>query len=145
MQKRILAFLLTALLALSLLGCGEVDLKFKNETGTTLDNVYLSAVSQDAWGDPVSHARISNGNSIVFDFKDFGGEPGIYDFGAINSDGRSFDVYDVPLAVGDELTLGPEIAGDPATTTLTVKHRDGSVDTYTGYCFFESELLGEGA
>ncbi len=131
------------LLALPMLGCDgkEYELHFKNQTGATLDNVYFSAVEKDSWGDPVTKDRLSDGSTIGFDFERLGGVPGVYDVGAIAGDGLCYDVYDVPLAVGDTLILGPKTTIDGIeSTTLTVTHADGTSDTYLGYCYFESDL-----
>ena len=139
--------LLTVLLLLA--GCSagkapKTGITLRNNTGTTLDNLYLTPVNSDVWGDPLTSSRLKDGDTVHVSFSKTGGASGeLFDFGAINSEGRCFDVYDMVLSDGDVLELGPETTIDGlASTTMIVTHPDGTTDTYLGYCFYESELEG---
>lgn len=147
MKKRvmILTALLTALLLFAGCSAGEASktgITFRNNTGTTLDNLYLTSVNSDVWGDPLTSSRLKDGGTAHISFSKIGGASGeLFDFGAINSDGRCFDVYDLELRDGDTLELGPETTIDGlASTTMIVTHADGTMDTYFGYCYYESDL-----
>ena len=123
---------------------GKTGLVFRNNTGTTIDNVYLSPITEEEWGKALTIYRLKDGTTAHISFSATGGASGdVFDFGAISSEGRCFDVYNLELKDGDTFELGPETLIDGlAATTMIVTHADGTTDTYLGYCYYESELEG---
>ena len=132
---RVFALLLTLVLALCLMtACGEgstSELSFENKLSTTIDNIYISDVNSDSWGDPVNLAKVNSGHSIQFDFSKFNGQPGTYDIGAIDENAMNYDIYEVPLAIGDQIS----VSGNSSSATYTMTHADGTSDQYDAYIY----------
>lgn len=123
-------------------GCKKTpeDLFFTNHTGTRIDNIYFCPPDAEHWGVPATRIYVADNFSVGFSLEKIGG-PGVYDIGTINVDGRCFDVFEVALAEGDSIDLGPETPmGEFGIVTLTVTHADWTETTYTGYAYYEWQL-----
>ena len=136
MKKFLLVFLALALLA-TLCACGKSDdVTFKNELGVTIHSIYISPVTEDQWPDPLNYARLNNGSQIHIDFEKFAAEgTTLYDVAAVDENNMNYDIFDVPLAVGDILAL----SANGETAILTVTGTNGSTKTYEGYAYSGSE------
>ena len=135
-MRRLGCMLLALLLILSLTACGkESELSFTNSLSTTIENVYINSIDQDTWGDAITYAKISSGNTIHFDFEKIGDGPGIYDIGVIDSNAMNYDTYDVELAIGDNIAL----SGTSSAAVCTVTHADGTTDTYEAIVYENEE------
>ena len=134
MKKRI-ALLLAAVLLLALCACSSKpseDVVFQNDLPTVVHSLYISPVTEEEWADPVNYARLSPGSSIHIDFERFAGDGAEYDIGVVDENNMNYDVYNVPLAIGDKLAL----SADGETAILTVTSADGSsTETYEGYVY----------
>ena len=140
MKRKWLLCVLAAAVFLLAAACGEestADLSFTNSIDTSVHNLYISDSTADDWGDPVTFARVDSGHTIRINFDRIGEDagPGNYDIGAINEDRWNFDVYDVPLAVGDQIELSGGVDG----ATYTVTHADGTADTYEAEVYEDTE------
>ena len=105
------------------------DLVFFNDLNTEIHNVYISDVTSDVWGDPVTEGRISSGSTYELSFDSFDAAPGVFDVGAIDENAMNYDAEALDLAVGDKITL----RGNSDGAVYIVTHADGSEDTYD--CF----------
>lgn len=130
-MKRLIAMLLAVCMLLAFSACGQgstTDITIKNDTGNTIDNVYISSADSDSWGDPIIPSKLANGSSVKVDSALFLVEnTTIYDFGAIDDTGINYDVYEIPLSAGDSLVL--------TETTLTVTDANGNVTEYDAYVY----------
>ena len=131
-MKRLASILAALCLLLGLAACAGGDsVAFKNKLGTVIHSVYISPVEDEDWTDPLNYARLRVGSTIQIDFDRFRGTGTLYDFGAVDENGLNYDVYDIPLAAGDSLTL----SGDRNGATLTVVSKDGAEKTYEAYIY----------
>ena len=126
-MKKVILLLLAALLLAALCACGEskpADLSFKNSLNATVDNLYLSPVTEEEWSDPANLARVESGRTIQFDFDKAGKDagPGRYDIGVIDENAMNYDVYDVELAVGDQI----ELSGTADKAEFIITHANGA-------------------
>ena len=128
-MKKAILILLAALLLAALCACsgGEKkppELSFKNSRNATVDNIYISPVEEEEWSTPVNLAKVESGHTIQFDFDKVGENagPGRYDVGAIDENAMNYDVYDVELAVGDQI----ELSGTADKAEFIITHADGT-------------------
>ena len=134
-KTRIFALAAAILLLAALCACDAKpsELTFVNKTGVQLHSIYISSVEKDEWADPVNYAKLSDGSRIHFEFDKVDGDgPGMYDIGAVDADNLNYDFYEVPLAIGDTITMLP---AEGEYGTLTVTSADGTVTEYEGYCY----------
>lgn len=104
----------------------DAELTFINRCGATLDEVYISFVEETEWGEPVGEA-VADGAEIYLSFEDIGGDPfAHYDFGAVDSTGLNYDVFDFELGLGSVIELVVEGEG----CVLKVTDAAGDVKTY---------------
>lgn len=131
-MKKLIALLLAVLLFASLCACGSGEsVTFKNDLSSSIHGVYISPTTDEEWTDRLNYAIIRAGGSITIDFEKFAGDTPYYDVGVVDENNMNYDVYEVPLAIGDTLALSAE--NDVAV--LTVTSTDGSVKTYDGYAY----------
>lgn len=139
-MKKLTVLLLTLALLATLCACGNREsVVFQNDLSTDIHGIYISPVSEEEWSDPLNYAVLKAGASITIDFQKFAGETPYYDVGTVDKNGMNYDVYDVPLAIGDKLALSAE--GE--TVTLTVTGADGTVKSYDGYAYNADDLEQE--
>ncbi|MCR5510296.1 hypothetical protein SAMN02910292_01816 [Lachnospiraceae bacterium XBB2008] len=133
-----IAAVLTATLCIGVLaGCGSSkkadSYYFTNNTGATMQEVYVSSMSNDEWGDKLNDSTISNGKTITLSNSTLvDGVGASYDIGTIDTNGLNYDFYEVPINDQDTLSVGPA-NGD--TVTLTVTSGSGQTTTYEGYAY----------
>ena len=133
-----IAAILTATLCIGVLaGCGSSkkadSYYFTNNTGATMQEVYVSSMSNDEWGDKLNDSTISNGKTITLSNSTLvDGVGASYDIGTIDTNGVNYDFYEVPINDQDTLSVGPA-NGD--TVTLTVTSGSGTTTTYEGYAY----------
>lgn len=133
-----IAAVLTATLCIGILaGCGSSkkadSYYFTNNTGATMQEVYVSSMSNDEWGDKLNDSTISNGKTITLSNSTLvDGVGASYDIGTIDTNGLNYDFYEVPINDQDTLSVGPA-NGD--TVTLTVTSGSGQTTTYEGYAY----------
>lgn len=131
-MKRLIPVLLAVSLLLALCACGAShELSFANNLDTTIHNVYINPSDEADWADSISSSKISSGSSFEFDFEAIGEGPGIYDIGVIDENAMNFDAYEVPLAVGDTITVDGTAEG----ASYIITHKDGSSTTYDAYIY----------
>ncbi len=131
-MKKLIALLLAVLLFASLCACGSGEsVTFKNDLSSAIHGVYISPSTDEEWTDRLNYAILRSGGSITIDFDKFAGETPYYDIGVVDENNMNYDIYEVPLAVGDTLALSAE--NDVAV--LTVTGQDGTVNTYDGYVY----------
>ena len=138
-MKRILSILLAVMLLAALCACGEPgeQIAFRNDTGEKIAGFYISSVTSEDWGDKLNYASVGVGSTIHVDAACLTDGPGVeYDIGAIDETGFGYDVYEVPLQVGDTIALSAE--GDTAIVIVTGEN--GSVNEYYGYAYQEAEI-----
>ena len=143
-MKKCLAILAALFLLAALCACAEdsEDVVVKNGLKTAIDGVYISPAEAEEWSEPLNYARLSPGSSIHIDFERFAGSGIYYDIGLTDEEGRNYDVYDVPLAIGDTLEI---TARGEDRAILTVTSTDGTVAVYDGYAYFyEDEMEAAG-
>lgn len=144
-MKKFLAVTLALILVLSLCGCNLLslvkqlsssDLTFVNKLDEEVHNIYISSVNESEWGEPVNDGHVRSGGTTRIDFSRFEDtSTTLYDFGLICEDDCNYDVYEIPLARGDKLTL----SGDYYQATLTVEHADKTTDTYEVYTYYNDD------
>ena len=133
-----IAAVLTATLCIGVLaGCGSSkkadSYYFTNNTGATMQEVYVSSMSNDEWGDKLNDSTIGNGKTITLSNSTLvDGVGASYDIGTIDTNGLNYDFYEVPINDQDTLSVGPA-NGD--TVTLTVTSGSGQTTTYEGYAY----------
>ena len=133
-MKKLSAILLALALLAGLCACSSEpaeDVTFKNDLTTVIHSLYISPSSEDEWKDPLNYAKLSVGSSIHIDFEKFASEGSTYDVGAVDENNLNYDIYDVPLAIGDTLAL----SANGETAILTITAADGTVTTYEGYTY----------
>jgi plastocyanin len=134
MKKAVVAIILIAVLCFTRLACSakETELSFTNKRGTVAHSVYISHESESEWGEPINSAKISNGSTIRFDFKDVSANgPGVYDVAVVDENNMNYDVYEVTLAIGDNITFS--VSGETAIVTITSS--SGGTTTYEGISY----------
>ncbi len=132
--KRIAGILLAVLLLAALTACESKpsnDVTFKNSLSSAIHSVYISPSTDEDWTDPLNYAVLSKGSSITIDFSKFAGNSPIYDIGVVDENAMNYDVYEIPLAIGDTLIL----SGDANGATLTVRGTDGKEASYEAYIY----------
>ena len=139
-MKKLISILVAVLLLAALCACGssepDEEIAFRNDTGTPIDGFYISSSSNDEWGDSLNFAKVSAGSTIHIDAECLTDGPGAaYDIGAIDETGFGYDIYEVPLNIGDTIAL----SADGETAIVTVTGADGSTAEYTGYAYQEAE------
>ena len=98
-----------------------------------MQEVYVSSMSNDEWGDKLNDSTISNGKTITLSNSTLvDGVGASYDIGTIDTNGLNYDFYEVPINDQDTLSVGPA-NGD--TVTLTVTSGSGQTTTYEGYAY----------
>ena len=140
-MKRIFAVVLVVLvICLALVSCGkakQTDLSFTNKLSTVAHSVYISHESESEWGDPINNARVSSGSTIYFDFDKLGNYgPGMYDVAVVDENNINYDVYEVTLAKGDNITF----SASGETAIVTVTGADGATATYEGISYSGDDL-----
>ena len=133
-MKKLSALLLALALLFTLCACSSKpaeDVAFTNNLSAVIHSLYISSSTEDEWSDPLNYAKLSVGSTIHIDFEKFAGEGVNYDIGAVDENNMNYDVYDVPLAIGDKLAL----SADGDTAILTITSADGTVTTYEGYAY----------
>ena len=137
-MKKFAALILALLLLASLCACGPSEsVTFKNDLPTTIHSIYISPTTDEEWSDPLNYALLKSGSSISISFQKFAGDTAYYDVGVVDENAMNYDVYEVPLAIGDTLAMSAE--NDVAV--LTVTGADGTVKTYDGYVY-DSDSVG---
>ncbi len=140
-MKKVLSILIAVLMIAALCACSSESAKedsicFRNEVGAGMDGFYISSVNSEEWGDKLNYARVSDGNSIYIDAdKLTDGSGALYDIGTIDENGMAYDVYEVPISIGD--TIAISVDGDTAIATIT--SADGVSTVYTGDAYQEIE------
>ncbi len=140
-MKKLFAILLVLALAVGLCACGDSDsVKFRNDLDAEVKGVFVSPSSElEDWGESVNYAPIRSGSSVNIDFDRFAVEgETLYDVGAVDENELNYDIYEVPLQVGDTMALS--VDGEAAI--LTVTDKDGAVKTYEGYAYDPADLEG---
>ena len=133
-----IAAILTATLCIGVLaGCGSSkkadSFYFTNNTGAVMQEVYVSSMSSDEWGDKLNDSTISNGKTVVFSNSNLvDGVGASYDIGTIDANGVNYDFYEVPINDQDTLSVGP---ANGESATLTVTSEGGQTTTYEGYSY----------
>lgn len=133
-----IAAILTATLCIGVLaGCGSSkkadSYYFTNNTGATMQEVYVSSMSNDEWGDKLNDSTINNGKTITLSNSTLvDGVGASYDIGTIDTNGVNYDFYEVPINDQDTLSVGP---ANGETVTLTVTSEGGQTTTYEGYAY----------
>ena len=133
-----IAAILTATLCIGVLaGCGSSkkadSFYFTNNTGATMNEVYVSSMSNDEWGDRLNESTIANGktitlsNSVLVD-----GVGASYDIGTLDENQVNYDFYEVQINDQDTLSIGP---ANGEVATLTVTSEGGQTTTYEGYVY----------
>ena len=87
------------------------------------------------WADSISSSKISSGSTIHFDFEKIGDGPGVYDIGVIDENAMNYDAYEVPLAVGDNIS----VLGTADEASVVITHEDGTTTTYDAYIYANGE------
>ena len=134
MKKAIVAIILIAALCLTLMSCGgkKSELSFTNKLTTVAHSIYISHESEGEWGDPINTAKLSSGSTIHFDFDKLGTYgPGVYDIAVVDENNTNYDVYEVTLAIGDNITF----SANGETAVVTVTSASGSTVTYEGISY----------
>ena len=139
-MKKVLAVLAALILLVTLCACDgdSEDVVFKNGLSTVIHSVYISPSDADEWTDPLNYARLSAGSSIHIDFAKFAGSGVYYDVAAVDENNRNYDIFEIPLTIGDKL----ELSASGGTALLTVTSADGTVSTYEGYAYDAEEGAG---
>ncbi|MBO4899164.1 MAG: hypothetical protein J5509_02635 [Lachnospiraceae bacterium] len=133
-----IAAILTATLCIGVLaGCGSSkkadSYYFQNNTGAVMQEVYVSSMSSDEWGDKLNDSTISNGKTVAFSNSTLvDGVGASYDIGTIDANGVNYDFYEVPINDQDTLSVGP---ANGESATLTVTSEGGQTTTYEGYSY----------
>ncbi len=131
-MKKLALLLLALTLVLALCACGSgEDVVFRNDLDSKIHSVYISPISDEEWSDPLNYAILNVGSSIHIDFEKFSGDSAYYDVAAVDENNMNYDIYDVPLSIGDTLAM----SADGETAILTVTSADGSTNTYEGYAY----------
>ena len=108
-MKKFAALILALLLLASLCACGPSEsVTFKNDLPTTVHSIYISPTTDEEWADPLNYALLKSGSSISISFQKFAGDTAYYDIGVVDENAMNYDVYDVPLAIGDTLAISAE-------------------------------------
>ncbi len=106
---------------------------FQNTLDVALNGLYIS--NTDEWGDRVNEDAIAAGDAFILDISKLSDGPGTYDVGAIDENGRNYDVYEVPLD-GKRL-VGISSEGDEAYIVLI--DENGETETFTGKAYDSEE------
>ena len=132
-MKKLLIFLLSALMLLSLCACGgdSDDVAFRNDLKVKIDSIYISPSEEETWSDPLNYAKLSPGSKIYISFSKLENGAGTYDIGAVDENNMNYDVYEVELKEKDVIALSA--SGDQAVVTVT--SADGASKTYYGYIY----------
>ena len=134
--KRLIPILLVLSLLLALTACGTPsELSFTNKLDTEIHNVYINSSDEMEWADSISSSKISSGSTIHFDFEKIGDGPGVYDIGVIDENAMNYDAYEVPLAVGDNIS----VLGTADEASVIITHEDGTTTTYDAYIYASGE------
>ena len=106
---------------------------FQNTMDVAIDGLFIS--NSDSWGDPVNDDPIEAGGSFILDISKLPDGPGTYDIGALDANGRNYDVYEVPLD-GKHL-VGISSVEDAAYIVLI--DENGETETFTGEAYDSEE------
>ena len=104
------------------------DIFLTNKTGTRLDGVYLSSKDASAWGSKLNEERIGKGDVFVIPAAALTSGEDIYDIGAVDENGRNYDLLDVQIGPGYSAAL--YLSKDEAVLEVTSK--GGKTQVYRG-------------
>lgn len=128
-MKKLFALALVTLLLVGLCACGSSEqITFTSDHLSPIHGIYISPVTEDSWGDPLNYYVLKKGSSLKIDFEKFAGDSATYDVGILDETDMLYEIFEVPLAVGDTLSF----SGVGMFGTLTVTGADGTVNTYKG-------------
>ena len=139
-MKKLLCVLLSLMMILVLSGCNSEpvpSVKFTNNLDQTWDNMYISAPTQEDWGETVLLAQVDPGHTVTISMSKFSADnaPGLFDIGVICHNNMNYDVYEVYLADGYEVEISSTGNEDGDTVIMKVKDTEGKIKTYEGYVY----------
>jgi hypothetical protein len=141
-MKKIITFALAIIMAMSLASCAGLGsdsdcIYFQNDTGEKIDGFYISSMDEDEWGENLNFAKISVGGKITVDIEKLADGEGDYDIGAIDETGLVYEIYEVPVKIGDTFALSL----DGENAILTVTGKDGSSEVFNGYTYMQDDVV----
>ena len=139
-MKKILCVLLSLMFVFLLAGCNSEpvpSIKFTNNLDQTWDNMYISGVDSEEWGESVLLNTVDPGKSVTIRMSKFSPDdaPGKFDIGVICHNNMNYDVYDVYLADGYEIEISASGNAEGDTVYMKVKDTEGKIVTYEGYVY----------
>lgn len=114
------------------------DLHLMNNSGTALSTIYITNTNE--WGPYLNYRPLADGTAFETTLESLGG-PGIYSIGTVTTYDRTYTFFDIDLASGDTLDIGPEyVMNEMSLVPLTVTHADWTTTKYTGIAFYGWEV-----
>ena len=111
------------------------DVFLTNKTGARLDGIYLSSKDASAWGSKLNEGRIGKGDVFVIPASALTDGEDIYDVGAVDENGRNYDLIDVQLGPGYSAAL--YLSKDEAVLEVTSK--GGTTQVYRGNTYLNKK------
>ena len=100
-------------------------IRFRNDIGSELIELYISAAELGTWGEPAYYG-IASGQTIEIRFLEFFGVPGEkYDIGTIDENGVNYDCFEVVLTDGDNIIL----TGNSEKADFVFERTNGNAQT----------------
>ena len=106
---------------------------FQNTLDTDLKELYIS--NGDQWGDTVNDDAIPAGEGIILPISVLSDGPGTYEIGALDENGKNYDVYGVPL----DGTRMVGLSAQDDTAFIVLIDGDGKTETFEGKAYIPEE------
>ena len=111
------------------------DVFLTNKTGVRLDGIYLSSKDASKWGSKLNDGRIGKGDVFVMPATALTSGEDIYDVGAVDENGRNYDLLDVQLGPGYSAVI--YLSKDEAVLEVTSK--GGTTQVYRGTTYLNKK------
>ncbi len=140
-MRKIFSILVLLVMGAALVSAeSSIKITFKNNTGYTVKELYVSPTSHDDWYDNLLKGEtVPNGESVEVTIPDYGTDDYVYDLMAVDTEGDSYSKYEVDLTDPDSRTVeftfddyedNQSADGAQGEDQYSAGYRDGYRDAY---------------